>query len=74
MERLLTRVRTLYRQERAAHEFVLGLDPAAESFLPTCQLEAIRQEMLREQLTATSAEVRTLLEDITANKISDALI
>ena len=73
MERLLTRVRTLYRQERAAHEFVLGLDPAAESFLPTCQLEAIRQEMLREQLTATSAEVRTLLEDITANKISDAV-
>ena len=50
MERLLTRVRALYRQERAAHEFVLGLDPAAESFLPTCQLEAIRQEMVREQL------------------------
>ena len=27
MERLLNRVRTLYRQQRAAHELVLGLDP-----------------------------------------------
>ena len=73
MERLLTRVRALYRQERAAHEFVLGLNPAAESYLPTCQLETIRQEMIREQLTATSAEVRLLLDDLSANKITDAV-
>lgn len=73
MERLLTRVRALYRQERAAHEFVLGLNTAAESYLPTCQLETIRQEMIREQLTSTSAEVRALLEDLAANKISDAV-
>ena len=73
MERLLTRVRALYRQERAAHEFVLGLNPAAESYLPTCQLETIRQEMIREQLTSTSAEVRALLEDLAANNITDAV-
>lgn len=73
MERLLTRVRALYRQERAAHEFVLGLNTAAESYLPTCQLETIRQEMIREQLTSTSAEVRALLDDLAANKISDAV-
>jgi hypothetical protein len=73
MERLLTRVRALYRQERAAHEFVLGLDPSAESYLPTCQLETIRQEMIREQLIATTAEVRILLDDLAANKITDAV-
>ena len=73
MESLLTRVRALYRQERAAHEFVLGLNPTVESYLPTCQLETIRQEMIREQLTATSAEVRVLLDDLAANKITDAV-
>ncbi len=73
MERLLTRVRTLYRQERAAHELVLGLDPKADSYLPTCQLEAIRQEMVREQLVATADQVQALLDDLAANKVSDAL-
>ena len=73
MERLLTRVRTLYRQERAAHELVFALDPTADSFIPTCQLEAIRQEMVREQLTSTGDEVQTLIEDLTANQVSDAV-
>jgi len=73
MERLLTRVRTLYRQERAAHELVLALDPDADSFLPTCQLEAIRQEMVREQLVATATEVQALLDDLAANQVSDAV-
>ena len=73
MERLLTRVRALYRQERAAHELVIGLDPQAESFVPTCQLEAIRQEMVREQLVSTAAEVDALLNDLAANQVSDAV-
>ncbi|MFM7179909.1 MAG: hypothetical protein ACKO2G_00295 [Verrucomicrobiales bacterium] len=73
MERLLTRVRALYRQERAAHELVMGLDPRAETFVPTCQLEAIRQEMVREQLMATATEVHALLDDLAANKVSDAV-
>jgi len=73
MERLLTRVRALYRQERAAHELVMGLDPQAESFVPTCQLEAIRQEMVREQLVTTAAEVDALLNDLAANQVSDAV-
>jgi hypothetical protein len=73
MERLLTRVRTLYRQERAAHELVFALDPVADSFLPTCQLEAIRQEMVREQLVMTADEVQILLDDLAANQISDAV-
>ncbi len=73
MERLLNRVRTLYRQERAAHELVVGLDPEAESFVGTCQLEAIRQEMIREQLVATAADVEALLDDLAANQVSDAM-
>ena len=73
MDRLLTRVRTLYRQERAAHELVSGLNPKADSYLPTCQLEAIRQEMVREQLVATADEVQALLDDLAANQVSDAV-
>lgn len=73
MDRLLNRVRALYRLERAAHELVSGLNPKADSYLPTCQLEAIRQEMVREQLVATADEVQALLDDLAANQITDAL-
>ncbi len=72
MDRLLTRVRAIYRQERAAHLLVRSLDATQESFSQTCQLEAIRQEMLREQLKQTSAETRLLLADLAANNITDA--
>lgn len=73
MERLLTNVRALYRQERSAHELLLSLDPSAESYLPTCQLEVIRQEMVREQLLATADGVKALLEDLAANQVADAV-
>ncbi len=73
MDRLLTRVRALYRQERAAHVLVSGLDPMADSYISTCQLEAIRQEMVREQLVATADEVQALLDDLAANQISEAV-
>ena len=73
MDSLLTRVRTLYRQQRAAHELALGLDPAADSFVATCQLEAIRQEMVREQLVTTADEVQALLDDLAANQVTDAV-
>jgi len=73
MERLLSQVRTLYRQQRAAHELVVKLDPAADSFLPTCQLEAIRQELVREQLVSTADQMQVLLGDLKANQISDAV-
>lgn len=73
LERLLTRVRTLYRQERAAYDLIVALDPAADSYLPTCQLEVIRQEIIREQLVTTAAEVQALLDDLAANQVSDAV-
>jgi len=72
-DRLLSRVRTIYRQERAAHELVRNLAPEEESFRQTCQLEAIRQEMLREQLKGTAGEVQALLDDLKANKVADAV-
>jgi len=73
MDRLLNRVRTLYRQQRASHDLVVSLDPAADSFVATCQLEAIRQEMLREQLVTTADEVQALLNDLAANQVKDAV-
>jgi len=73
MDRLLTRVRTLYRQQRAAYDLAVSLDPASDSFLATCQLEAIRQEMVREQLVTTAEEVQELLDDLAANQVTDAV-
>jgi hypothetical protein len=73
LDRLLSRVRAIYRQERSAHAFVSSLDVTQESFSQTCQLEAIRQEMLREQIKGTSAEVRLLLADLALNNIADAV-
>ena len=70
-DRLLTRVRAIYRQERAAHLLVRELDPSSETFTQTCQLEAIRQEMLREQLNLAAEETRLLLADLAANGITD---
>ena len=72
MERLLTRVRTLYRQERSAHKLVLALNPGEDSYIPTCQLEAIRQEMLREQLLPPQMPYR-LFDDLAANQAGDAV-
>lgn len=73
LDRLLSRVRAIYRQERSAHALVKTLDVTQPSFSQTCQLEAIRQEMLRQQLKDTVAEVRLLLADLDANNISDAV-
>ena len=72
IDRLLSRVRSLYRQERAAHELVLKMDPGDNSFRQTCQLEAVRQEMIRSQLNDTAGEVQALLDDLAANNVSDA--
>ena len=72
-DRLLTRVRTSYRQERAAYELVNQLDPQSDTYLQTCQLEAIRQEMLRQQLNDIATGVQDLLDDLKANNVSDAV-
>ncbi len=72
-DRLLTRVRTSYRQERAAYALVTQLDPQGDTYLQTCQLEAIRQEMLRQQLNDIAIGVQDLLDDLKANNVTDAV-
>jgi len=71
-DRLLSRVQSVYRQERAAHGAVRHLDPRGDGYMQACQLEAIRQEMVRDQLKQTAAQLQALLDDLTANKVSDA--
>ena len=70
--RLLSYVRTIYRQQRAAHELVRNLKPEDGSFTQSCQLEAIRQEMLRNQINTTAFQIQVLLDDLAANNVSDA--
>jgi hypothetical protein len=71
-DRLLSRVQSIYRQERAAHGVVRNLDPRDDGYMQACQLEAIRQEIVRDQLKQTTAQLQTLLDDLAANKVSDA--
>lgn len=70
-DRLLSRVQTLYRQERSAHKTIRDLDPRGEGYLQACQLEAIRQEMLRDQLNQTAAQLQSLLDDLAANNVAE---
>ena len=52
-------------------ESVRNLDPEIEGYLQACQVEAIRQEMLREQLKGIAGQLKDLLDDLAANKVSD---
>jgi len=70
--RLLSLVRTIYRQERSSHEVVRNLDPKKDSFIQSCQLEAIRQEIVRKHLNDLAGQIGTLLEDLAVNNVSDA--
>ncbi|MGB0596182.1 MAG: hypothetical protein ACPGLY_05800 [Rubripirellula sp.] len=72
-DRILSQVRATYRQERAAHELVRQLNLSDSSFVQTCQLEAIRQEMLRQQIKDTAADLQRLLDDLAANNVTDAV-
>jgi hypothetical protein len=69
---LLSRVQTIYRQQRSAFDSVRILEPAADSYSQTCQIEAIRQGMVRDQLKEIAAKVKILLDDLAANNVSDA--
>jgi hypothetical protein len=71
-DRLLSRVQAMYRQQRAAFNNVRNLDPADESYMQACQVEAIRQELVREQLNEINTRVQFLIDDLAANNLSDA--
>ena len=70
--RLLSHVRSVYRQERAAHEMVRNLSSEDDSFTQSCQLEAIRQEMIRNQINEIARQIQALIDDLAANNVSDA--
>ena len=69
--RLLAQVRGIYREERGVHDLIRNLNPAADIFLQTCQLEAVRQDLIRERLGAVRKGINTLVADMAANNITD---
>ena len=69
--RLLTRIRTIYREERGVHDLVRRLDPSDEVFVQTCQLEAVRQGLIRERLGSIRNRINALVEDLAANKVAE---
>lgn len=69
---LLSRVQTAYRQQRTAFESVRNLEPAAPDYIQSCQIEAIRQELVRDQLQGIAGQLEDLLDDLAVNNVSDA--
>ena len=67
--RLLLKLRNLYREERKVHATVSKLDPSAPEFIQTCQLEAVRQDLMRERLGALKQGIKDLMDDLKANNI-----
>ncbi|MGB0766769.1 MAG: hypothetical protein ACPGYV_03560 [Phycisphaeraceae bacterium] len=70
-DRLLSRVQTIYRQQRSAHENIRTLDPKENGYGQACQLEAIRQEMVREQVNGIARQMQALIEDLEANGMAE---
>jgi hypothetical protein len=73
-KRLLSQLRTIYREEREVYEVVLRLDPADPVFVQTCQLEAVRQDLMRERLKALAGQMLDLTDDLAANSITNAAL
>ena len=69
--RLLVRIRAIYREERGVHDLIRNLDPSADVFIQICQLEAVRQDLIRERLGAIRGRIGALVEDLVANKVSE---
>jgi hypothetical protein len=70
-QRLLSRLRTLYREEREVHEVVMRLDRSDPVFLQSCQLEAVRQDMMRDRLNNLAGEMLHLTQDLAANGVTN---
>ena len=70
-KKLLTRLRTLYREERKVHEVVLRLDRSDPVFVQSCQLEAVRQDMTRDRVNDLAGEMLHMTEDLAANSVTN---
>ncbi|MDA0839843.1 MAG: hypothetical protein O2857_18920 [Planctomycetota bacterium] len=67
--RLLSQIRTIYREERGVHDLVRRLDPSDDVFIQTCQLEAVRQDLIRERMNVVQNRIRHLIEELAANNV-----
>lgn len=70
-QRLLRKLRALYREERKVHATVSKLDPSAPEFVQSCQLEAVRQDLMGERIGALKLGIQELMDDLKANNITD---
>jgi hypothetical protein len=70
-KRLLARLRTLYKEERKVHEVVLRLDRSDPIFVQTCQLEAVRQDLMREGVRKFGGQIQALTDDLYANGVTN---
>jgi len=69
--RLLSRIRTIYRQERSAHVSLGELDPLGDAFRQRCFLESARQDMLTETIELLCTGLEDVVDDLRANGIED---
>ena len=69
--RLLNQIRSIYREERGAHAAISNLDPSTDVFVQSCQVEAVRQDLMRERLDVIHARIDALVDDLVANKVSE---
>lgn len=69
--RLLNQIRTIYREERGVHDVIRNLDPSTDVFVQSCQVEAVRQDLMRERLGVIRARINALVGDLIANKVSE---
>ena len=71
--RLLTMVKNVYREERGVHYLVKEFKPSSDSFIQICQLEVVRQELIRDRLLEIKQRMAALVEDLAANNFTEAL-
>ena len=71
MARMLSQLKTIYREERKVYEVVLRLDQSDPVFVQTCQLEAVRQDLLRERVDKLAGRMQELSKDLTANNVTN---
>jgi len=71
--RLLTMVKNIYREERGVHLLVKEFEPGSDSFIQTCQLEVVRQELIRDRLLEIKQRMAALVDDLAANGFTEEL-
>lgn len=71
--RLLTQVKNIYREERKVHNLIKEFDPASDNFIQACQMEVVRQELIRERLLEIKEQMGKLVDDLAANGFTEKI-